>query len=124
MTLLPGFGRALGSAALRFQDQAGYNAAVLAGTSLQHGSRLTAGQLPSVGLAAVAVALGSVAGSVLLAWLALYWRRVPVLRRVIRPSETVVRLSQGFQSGVMNDYAAWIVFGLAAVGGALAFAIR
>jgi multicomponent Na+:H+ antiporter subunit D len=124
VTVLPGFGRAVVLAALRFQDQAGYNAAVLAGASLQHGARLTAGQVPGVSLAAVAVALGSVAGSVLLAWLALYWRRLPVLRRVIRPSETVVRLSQGFQSGVMNDYAAWIVFGLAAVGGALAFAIR
>jgi multicomponent Na+:H+ antiporter subunit D len=124
VTVLPGFGRAVVLAALRFQDQAGYNAAVLAGASLQHGARLTAGQVPGVGLAAVAVALGSVAGSVLLAWLALYWRRLPVLRRVIRPSETAVRLSQGFQSGVMNDYAAWIVFGLAAVGGALAFAIR
>jgi multicomponent Na+:H+ antiporter subunit D len=124
VTVLPGFGRAVVLAALRFQDQAGYNAAVLAGSSLQHGARLTAGQVPAISAADVAVALCSVAGSALLAWLALFWRRLPVLRRVIRPSETAVRLSQGFQSGVMNDYAAWIVFGLAAVGGALAFAIR
>jgi len=31
---------------------------------------------------------------------------------------------RGLQSGVINDYVTWIVFGLACIGGALALAIR
>jgi hypothetical protein len=46
VTLGPGFGRAVVSAALRFQDQAGYNAGVLGGTSLRPGARLAADQVP------------------------------------------------------------------------------
>jgi hypothetical protein len=31
---------------------------------------------------------------------------------------------QRFQSGVVNDYVTWVVFGLAAIGGTLALIIR
>jgi multicomponent Na+:H+ antiporter subunit D len=122
--LLPGLGRAAEAAAVRFQDQAGYNAAVLSGAAAAHPAAVFPVQAASVTAASVATAIGSVAGSLLLAFLALYWRRLPVLSRVVRPSDGLVRLSRGFQSGVINDYVTWIVVGLACVGGVLAVAIR
>ena len=70
--------------------------------------------------------LGSVALSIALALVALYWRRMPVLRRRLeqRPG-LAAGVMRGLQSGASNDYVTWIVFGLACIGGgALALAIR
>ena len=75
-------------------------------------------------LASVITGLGSVAGSLVLAFLALYWRRLPVLRRGFEPGTGLVRPILGFQSGIVNDYVTWIVVGIACIGGALALAIR
>jgi len=69
----------------------------------------------------------SVAGSgraLLLARAALYWRRLPVLRRGLEPGAGLVGLTQQFQSGVINDYVTWLVIGVTCVGSALALAIR
>jgi hypothetical protein len=71
----------------------------------------------------VASGVGSAAGSVVLAFLALYWRRLPVLRRGYEPGMGLTTVIQRFQSGVVNDYVTWIVIGLACLGGALAFTI-
>jgi hypothetical protein len=60
----------------------------------------------------------------MLAFLALYWRRLPVLCRGFEPGAGLVRPTQRFQSGVVNDYVTWIVIGVACLGGALAFSIR
>jgi hypothetical protein len=122
--LIPAVGRAVESAAVRFQDQAGYNATVLSGARVAHPAAALPAQPATVTTASVATALGAVAGSVLLAFLALYWRRLPVLSGLVRPHDRLDRLSRGLQSGVINDYVTWIVFGLACVGGALAVAIR
>ena len=68
--------------------------------------------------------LGSAAGALVLAFLALYWRRLPLLRRGFEPGTGLVRPIRRFQSGVVNDYVTWIVIGVACVGGTLAFSIR
>ncbi len=121
--LLPGVGRAVEAAVVRFQDQAGYNLTVLSGVRVTRPASVFPVQAAHVTTASLATGAGAVGCSLLLALLALYWRRLPVLRSLVRPHTGLVRLGRGFQSGVINDYVTWIVVGLACVGGALAFAI-
>ena len=59
-----------------------------------------------------------------LAFLALYRRRLPLLRRGYEPGAGLTEPIQRFQSGVVNDYVTWTVLGLAAIGGTLALIIR
>ena len=122
--LLPDVGRTVEAAVVRFQDQARYNLAVLSGVRVTHPVALSPVQAAHVTVASVATAVGAVWGSLLLALLALYWRRLPVLRSLVRPDDGLVRMSRSLQSGVINDYVTWIVVGLACVGGTLAVAIR
>ena len=110
---------------MRFQDQAAYNATVLSGAHVAH----PVGALPARAHrdhrgGPGSPASGSVAGALLLAFLALYWRRLPLLRRGFEPGTGLVQPIRRFQSGVVNDYVTWIVIGMACVGGALAFTIR
>jgi len=80
-----------------------------------------------VSAADLATGAGSAAGAVLLAGAALYRRRLPLLRRRRRPwpgSTALARASRAVQSGVVNDYVAWAVLGLAVLGGTLALAVR
>jgi len=79
---------------------------------------------PDVTAASVIVALCSVAGAVLLALTALYWRRLPVLRKGYEPGRGFENAIRGFQSGVINDYVTWLVVGVGALGGILALIIR
>ena len=122
--LLPSLGSVVETAAVRFQDQHAYNATVL------HGARAAQVTAPyAAGPAGVTVTdlvtgLGTAAGAVFLAFLALYWRRLPLLRRGFEPGTGLVRPLRRFQSGVVNDYVTWIVIGVACLGGALAFSIR
>jgi hypothetical protein len=74
--------------------------------------------------ASVITALCSVAGALVLALAALYWRRLPVLRRGYEPGRGLRGPIQAFQSGVINDYITWLVAGVAALGGVLAAIIR
>jgi multicomponent Na+:H+ antiporter subunit D len=122
--VIPGLGRAVETAAVRFEDERAYNATVLSGARVLHPAALGAFQVPVITLASVITGLGSVAGSLVLAFLALYWRRLPVLRRGFEPGTGLVRPILGFQSGIVNDYVTWIVVGIACTGGALALAIR
>jgi multicomponent Na+:H+ antiporter subunit D len=124
LSFLPRLGPAVEAAAIRFQDQAGYNAAVLSGTPLSHPAALLPAEHAGVTAADVLTGLASAAGAVLLAYLALYWRRLPLLRRGFEPGTGLVRPIRRFQSGVVNDYITWIVVGVACLGGALAVAIR
>jgi multicomponent Na+:H+ antiporter subunit D len=122
--VLPGLGRAVQSAAVRFQDQAAYAAGVLSGTQpARLAAPLAAGSTGITG-ASLAAGFGSAAGAVLLAFLALYWRRLPLLRRGFEPGAGLVRPIQQLQSGIVNDYVTWLVVGIACVGGALAATIR
>jgi multicomponent Na+:H+ antiporter subunit D len=123
LVLLPHLGTAVQASAVRFQDQGSYNASVLSGTHVTHSAAPNRAESTGVTVPDLATGTGSAMGSVLLALLALYWRRLPVLRRGYEPGMGLTTPIQRFQSGVVNDYVTWIVIGLACLGGALAFSI-
>jgi multicomponent Na+:H+ antiporter subunit D len=122
--LLPRLGPVVEAAAVRFQDQPAYNATVLYGARVAHTAAPYAPEPAGVTVTDLLIGLGTAAGAVFLAFLALYWRRLPLLRRGFEPGTWLVRPLQRFQSGVVNDYVTWIVIGVACLGGALAFSIR
>jgi multicomponent Na+:H+ antiporter subunit D len=117
-------GPAIQSAAIRFQDEPGYTAQVLFGTPVTHPAAPFPAESAGISTGDVLTGLGSAAGAVLLAYLALYWRRLPLLRRSFEPGTGLVAPIRRFQSGVVNDYITWIVLGVACLGGALAFSLR
>ena len=121
---LPHLGPGVQGAAVRLQDQAAYNRTVLSGAHIAHPAAVAAPEDTGITVASVLTGAGSAAGGLVLAWLALYWRRLPLLRRGFEPGTGLVRPIRRFQSGVVNDYVTWIVIGLACLGGALAFSIR
>jgi multicomponent Na+:H+ antiporter subunit D len=125
--LIARLGPVVQAAAVRFEDQAGYDATVLAGAHISHPAALAAAEPAGITLSGVLTGAGSVIGALILAFLALYWRRLPLLRRGYEPGVAPQWLAapiQRFQSGVVNDYVTWIVFGLACLGGALALVLR
>ena len=124
IALIPQLGPAVQAAAIRFQDQAGYNATVLAGAHILHPVALAAAEPTGITLSGVMTGTGSVIGALVLAFLALYWRRLPLLRRGYEPGAGLTAPIQRFQSGVINDYVTWMVLGLAVIGGVLALIIR
>ena len=122
--LLPHLGSVVQAAAVRFQDQAAYNSAVLFGAHVTHPVAVYAAESTGITLADVASGAGSAAGALILAALALYRRRIPLLRRGGEPGLVLVGPVRRFQSGVVNDYVTWVVVGMACMGAALAFSIR
>jgi multicomponent Na+:H+ antiporter subunit D len=122
--MIPRFAAAVEGAALRFEDQPAYMSLVLNGVRTAHPVALYPAAPTDVSAASVITALCSVAGAVLLALAALYWRRLPVLRRGYEPGAGLTGLTRAFQSGVVNDYVTWLVAGVAALGGVLALIIR
>ena len=127
LAMVPRVAAAVEREALRFQDQAGYTAAVLG--SPRHGapplaplhvSPLHPVEPALVTTSSAVAGLVSVAGALLLAWAALYWRRLPWLTRGHEPGAGLTVVIQRFQSGVINDYVTWLVLGLAVLGGVLA----
>jgi multicomponent Na+:H+ antiporter subunit D len=122
--LITRLGPAVQAAAIRFQDQPGYNATVLAGAHITHPVAIAAPEGTDVTVSSVMTGIGSTIGALVLAYLALYWRRLPLPRRGYEPGAGLTRPVQRFQSGVVNDYVTWIVFGLACIGGVLALVIR
>jgi multicomponent Na+:H+ antiporter subunit D len=121
---LPRLGPAVEAAAIRFQDQGGATAHVLSGAPVTHPAALYPAESAGISTGDVLTGLGSAAGAVVLAYLALYWRRLPLLRRGFEPGTGLVAPIRRLQSGVVNDYITWIVLGVACLGGALAFSIR
>jgi multicomponent Na+:H+ antiporter subunit D len=122
--LLPHLGSLVQSAAVRFQDQAAYNATVLMGAQIAHPAATMPTEDATPTLTDVMTGLGTVAASLVLALISLHWRRLPVLRRGYEPGTGLVGPIRRFQSGVVNDYVTWMVIGLACIGGALAYTIR
>jgi hypothetical protein len=124
LAMVPSFGAAVERAALRFQDAAGYGRAVLGtGKALPGAARpaiLAPVESADVTATSVGVGLACVAGAVTLAWVALYWRRLPVLRRGYEPGAGLSGPIRRFQSGILNDYVTWLVLGVACLGGLLA----
>ena len=97
---------------------------MLGGAHILHPVAIATAGPAEITLSDVLTGVGSVVGALVLAFLALYWRRLPLLRRGYEPGAGLTAPIQRFQSGVINDYVTWIVLGLAAVGGALALVIR
>jgi multicomponent Na+:H+ antiporter subunit D len=122
--LITRLGPVIQAAAIRFEDQAGYNATVLAGAHIAHPVAIAAAGPTGITASDVLTGTGSALGAVFLAFLALYWRRLPLLRRGYEPGAGLTRPLQRFQSGVVNDYVTWIVLGLACLGGVLAAVVR
>ena len=110
--------------AIRFEDQAGYNATVLAGAHIAHPVAIAAAESTGITAVDVLAGAGSAVGALILAFLALYWRRLPVLRRGYEPGTGLIAPLRRFQSGVVNDYITWLVLGLACLGGVLALVIK
>jgi hypothetical protein len=69
----------------------------------------------------VATGLIVAIGAVAIALLALYHRR---LRLSVPPLPRAGAILEGFQSGVINDYVAWLVLGMACLGGLIALIVR
>lgn len=122
--LVPRFAAAVEAAAVRFQDQSAYASLVLNGHWTAHPVAPFPAAPAVVTPAAVITALCSVAGAILLALTALYWRRLPVLRHGYEPGAGLSAVILRFQSGVINDYVTWLVAGVAALGGVLALIVR
>jgi multicomponent Na+:H+ antiporter subunit D len=118
---LTGLGPAVEAAAVRFQDQGAYIATVLHGARISHPVAPFPARPADVTAVAVATGLALAAGSLAIALLSLYRRR---LRLRIRPWPRAVLILEGFQSGVINDYVAWLVLGLACLGGLIALIVR
>ena len=122
--MTPRWAAALESAATRFEDQRAYASLVLNGVRTAHPAALYPQAPATVTAVSLVTALCSVAGAVLLALAALYWRRLPLLRRGYEPAPGLAAATRRFQSGVINDYITWLVTGVAALGGILATIIR
>jgi len=122
--LLPHLGPVLEAGAVRFQDQGAYNATVLTGAHIADPSALMAPEAAITTITDLAAGIGTTLGSIALALVSLYWRRLPLLRRGFEPGTGLVGPIRRFQSGVVNDYITWMVLGLGCLGGALAFTIH
>jgi multicomponent Na+:H+ antiporter subunit D len=122
--MTPRWAAALESAAIRFEDQRAYASLVLNGVRTAHPAGLYPQAPATVTAASLITALCSAAGAILLALIALYWRRLPLLRRGYKPGTGLTAATRRFQSGVINDYITWLVTGVAALGGILALIIR
>jgi multicomponent Na+:H+ antiporter subunit D len=122
--LVPRFAPGLEAAAVRFQDQPAYITTVLTGAPVAHATAIAPAAPADVTPASVATSVCSVLGAVLLALAALYWRRLPLLRRGYEPGSGFTGVIRRFQSGVINDYVTWAVAGIACLGGVLALIVR
>jgi multicomponent Na+:H+ antiporter subunit D len=122
--MVPGVAAGVQTAAARFQDQSGYIATVLDGVRVTRPVPLYPLGAADVTVSSVVTAVCSALGAVALALVALYWRRLPLLRRGYEPGAGLTVVIQRFQSGVINDYITWLVAGLAALGGLLALVVR
>src|SRR5437764_319184 len=98
IALIPRLRPVVPAAAIRFEDQAGYNATVLTGAHIIHPVAIAAAQRTGLTVTDVLTGPGSAIGSLVLAFLALYWRRLPLLRRGFEPGAGLTAPIQRFQS--------------------------
>ena len=108
----------------RLQDQGGYDRAVLSGVAARHPVTLFPPEAASSTAGDVLAGIGLLVGAVALAALALYGRRLPLLRGRLTPGVAAIRPLESIQSGVVNDYVTLIVLGVACIGAVLAYVIR
>ena len=106
-------------AAASFSDRAAYAATVLHGAS--PGPRAT--ETAPLELPALLVGLGTAAGALLLAAIALARPRNPLPMAVNRPVEVAFFRLRRLHSGQVGDYVAWLTVGVAVFGGLLAWQV-
>ena len=106
-------------AAASFSDRAAYAATVLHGAS--PGPRAT--ETAPLELPALLVGLGTAAGALLLAAIALARPRNPLPMAVNRPVEVAFFRLRRLHSGQVGDYVAWLTVGVALFGGLLAWQV-
>jgi multicomponent Na+:H+ antiporter subunit D len=124
VTFVPHLGSAIQHGAVRFEDQGAYSSTVLSGVRATHVAAPLGPEDTGITVADVATGAGSVLGSLLLAALALYWRRLRLVGWFFTPRAKPRELLERLQSGLVADYVTWIVIGTACLGGALAFSVR
>jgi len=122
--MVPTIASGIETAAARFQDQPAYIATVLTGAHVTRAAPPYPAAPADVTVASVVTALCCVLGAAALALAALYWRRLPLLRRGYEPGAGLTVPIRRFQSGIINDYITWLVAGVATLGGILALVIR
>jgi multicomponent Na+:H+ antiporter subunit D len=123
--LLPGLSDLVERSSVRLEDQPGYNATVLLHAHVTRPLAIAPFQAPDITGLDIGMGLISAFGAVALALAGLYWRRLPLLRRYdLEPGRGLTEPIRRFQSGMVNDYVAWMVFGLGFLGVALAIALR
>ncbi|MGH2865071.1 MAG: complex I subunit 5 family protein [Solirubrobacteraceae bacterium] len=103
-------------AAARMADQAGYLAAVLGG----HASEVSSPHAPVVALDVVLASATAISALAVAAFALTGGPRWRLLERADRTMTASVVALRRLHSGCVNDYIAWLVFGLAVIGGALA----
>jgi hypothetical protein len=94
----PHLGPTVEAGALRFQDQTAYNATVLSGARVAHPAGIFPAEHAGITVADVVTGVGSAAGALVLAFLVLYWRRLPALRR--RSARSLFRTARGAYRGL------------------------
>lgn len=121
--LWPGLERGAREAADRLEDRHAYAAAVLDGAN--HYAR-AAEEHEGSKLPGVLNGLGAACGAVLLAVVALYRHRVPEAVRAIanRTGGRALAGLRALHSGNVADYVAWVVIGLAVMGGLFSMLFR
>jgi hypothetical protein len=124
LAFVPHLGQGVQYAAVRFADEARYERTVLSGAAIARPAMSFPPESGSSTARDVLVGACTTVCALVLAGLALYARRLPRLRGLLRPGMALVEPLEGFQSGVVNDYVTWIILGVACIGGVLAYAIR
>jgi hypothetical protein len=122
--MVPPIATGLEASAARFTDQHAYIATVLHGARVTRAVPLYPVVAADVTISSVVAAVCAALGAVALALVALYWRRLPLLRRGYEPGAGLTVIIRRFQSGIINDYITWLVAGIAALGGLLALVVR
>jgi multicomponent Na+:H+ antiporter subunit D len=120
---IPRLEPAIQAMAARLQDQRGYASGVLSRAAEARALAATPPVEAGIWIAAVTTGVASAACAIMLAWLALYGRRLRPHGSGPERSLILVRAFERVQSGVINDYVTWIVVGVACIGAVLAFAI-
>ena len=122
--MVPKVASGIEAAAARFQDQPAYIATVLTGAHVTRAAPPYPVAPADVTVGSAVTAVCCVLGAAALALAALYWRRLPLLRRGYEPGAGLTVPIRRFQSGIINDYITWLVAGVATLGGVLALVIR
>jgi multicomponent Na+:H+ antiporter subunit D len=115
-----GLGPTVEAAAVRFQDQHAYIATVLQGARISHPVAPVPAAPAHVIALTVTTGLIVSIGAVVIALVTLYRRR---LRLPLPRWPRAAAVLEGFQSGMINDYVAWLVLGIACLGGLIALIV-